>query len=130
MPAAESSIFLPAEHQAGLIAILLGETPVGDIAEFLALAVESGELDPIAFALQDAPSLALQELAHQRGLLWLNGVGCALDAAKVRFVVLKGIPLGERYYNPPYLLPYVDLDFLIDPDDFLAAHSAIAALGY
>lgn len=130
MPAAESAMFLPAEQEARLIAILRGAPPSGDLTQLRQSALFAGVAGPIALALGDSESLAIQELSHQRGLLWVTRIGRALDAASVPFLVLKGVPLGERYYNPPYLRTYSDLDFLIDPANFPAAHAAILALGY
>ena len=128
MSAAAPPQLIPAEQEARLIALLRGQFV--DAAGLAQLAPRSGVAGPVAHILGDSNTLAIQELAHERGLYWLRRIGQALDSANVPFLILKGIPLGERYYRPHYLRACGDLDVLIDPADFARADKAIRPCGY
>lgn len=129
MPIAEPK-FLPAEQEARLISLLRGQSAVGDPAELREAASRAGVAGAIARLSGDERTLAVQEMSHRRGLHWLRKVGTGLDAAGVRFVVLKGFPLSERLYEPGYLRHSGDLDVLIDPRDFSRAHAVALANGF
>lgn len=71
---------------------------------------------------------ALSEaVQHQEAL---SGVFNALEAAGVRFVLLKGLAIAHSVYPSPRCRPKGDLDLWIAPEDHETATSALAALGY
>lgn len=68
-----------------------------------------------------------------RGLRQLDAmkrVTAALDAAGIRSLVLKGLPLGQRVYRDPFVKSSIDIDLLVPGDDFDAAAGALRALGW
>ncbi len=59
----------------------------------------------------------------------LDGVLTACAAAGIPVIVLKGLALA-RLYPSPWLRPRSDLDLLIDPLHWPAAHRLLAGMGY
>jgi hypothetical protein len=53
-----------------------------------------------------------------------------LDAAGVCAVVLKGLPLAERYWGDAFLRPSVDVDLLVAKRDYDRARAALVAEGF
>jgi hypothetical protein len=54
----------------------------------------------------------------------------ALDAAAIRPILLKGVPLAYTLYDAPSLRPYEDVDALVRREDVDAIKQAMSALGY
>jgi hypothetical protein len=53
-----------------------------------------------------------------------------LDAAGIRTMALKGVPLALTIYAAPSLRPMADVDLLVDPDRAADAVAALAARGW
>jgi hypothetical protein len=60
----------------------------------------------------------------------IAGVLCAIAAAGVRAIVLKGTALAYTVYEAPMARPRLDTDLLIDGADAAAARAVLAARGY
>jgi hypothetical protein len=54
----------------------------------------------------------------------------ALDAANVRFLIVKGIPLSVQLYDDPCRRTADDIDVLVPPDQFWRADAALLQSGY
>ena len=68
-----------------------------------------------------------------RGLRQLDAmkrVTAALDAAGIRSLVLKGLPLGQRAYGDPFVKSAIDVDLLVPEDAFPAAADVLRTLGW
>jgi glycosyltransferase involved in cell wall biosynthesis len=74
-------------------------------------------------AYDDALRRELQVLAD------LRLVRDALDAAGVRWLVVKGPVISDRYYEAPGLRAYTDLDLVVPASSFAQAVSALGAAG-
>jgi hypothetical protein len=57
-------------------------------------------------------------------------ISAALSDAGVRHVPIKGMELLRTLYPDPGLRNLTDLDLLVDPGDFAAAHQALGGLGF
>jgi len=73
------------------------------------------------------PGERAQMLGRLQGLL---EIADALEAAGVRFIVLKGFPLSQKIYGNPFMRITGDLDLLIAPPWMRQAIAALAGLGY
>jgi hypothetical protein len=71
-----------------------------------------------------------QQLLHETRLLWLRRILARLEAASVRAVALKGPVFAERYYDPPYGRPSLDLDLALAPAQLDRAVRELERLGY
>jgi len=74
--------------------------------------------------------MATQLASHHRRLRELKTIADALDAEGIRFVVLKGPVLGERYLHPPFLKVSGDLDLLMDEANLRLAGRCLTAAGW
>ena len=71
-----------------------------------------------------------QQLHHETRLHWLRRILDRLEAASVRAVNLKGPVFAERYYEPPYARPSLDLDLALPPGEVDRAVRDLEKLGY
>ena len=53
-----------------------------------------------------------------------------LDARGVPWLILKGLPLGQRLYGDPFTKISIDIDLLVPPDGFADAGRALRDLGW
>lgn len=60
----------------------------------------------------------------------LAGMGQALDAAKVPWCVLKGVPLALRHYGDLAARQVGDIDILVDPDQVAVADTVVRECGW
>lgn len=86
---------------------------------------ELGALEPVLRA------------AHTRNALWalasmrhIAAVGQALDADRVPWCVLKGVPLALRHYGDLAARRVGDIDILVPPQYVRAADAALAGCGW
>jgi len=88
-----------------------------------------GDRLPVEQKLWRKEVAATQMVAHHRRLRQLQSIAEALDAEGIRFVVLKGPVLGERYFNPPFLKVCGDLDLLVDEANLERAGRCLEDIG-
>lgn len=74
--------------------------------------------------------VATQLASHHRRLHELKKIAEILNAEGIRFVILKGPVLGERYLNPPFLKVSGDLDLLVDEANLRRAIRCLIAKGW
>ncbi len=139
---AASSLDLHPEH--GSFLTELAESGL-DWARLLLLAEREGLTDLVLFNLlkpanrEWAPRIFLDSLARMRfeprastraqiesSLTVLR----ALQEARVKVIVLKGLPLALSYYPEPLARPMSDTDFLIREQDIGRAEAVFSRLGY
>jgi hypothetical protein len=77
----------------------------------------------------DARALAL-EMQHRASRDQLARIGGALTTARVPAIVLKGLSLAERFYDPPWSRPGTDVDLLVEPGNLADAERALRDSGY
>jgi hypothetical protein len=99
----------------------------------LSLAARRHGMEMLLLGSQDEPTarraLAL-ELQHQASREQLARIGDALDSARVDAIVLKGLSLAERFYDPAWSRPGTDVDLLVDPAALSTAERALESIGY
>jgi hypothetical protein len=68
-------------------------------------------------------------LKAMRQLKLLAAIASTCDAAGIRVMTLKGIPLSLHFYSNPFLREAFDLDLLVHPDDWPRCELLLAGLG-
>lgn len=68
---------------------------------------------------------------HDAGVRRLDFIWGVLEAAGIEAIVLKGVALARRHYNPPFVRKAsFDMDFAVRNREIEAAAKALAAHGY
>lgn len=70
------------------------------------------------------------QLRGQQQLEHLGAVLAALEAARVRAVVLKGLPLGRRLYGDPFVRCSADVDLFVPAAERARAAAELRELGW
>lgn len=60
----------------------------------------------------------------------LRSIAGRLDHAGIRWCVMKGPAIAERFFDPPAARPYSDLDIIVPPDRRQQAAEALSPLGF
>lgn len=118
-----------AEARRDLVRILTGEAAGPCGKELWAAALEEQVAATVAMKVAgpvDEAWAVEQQLQHEARLYWLRKI---LDRLP-EVVNLKGPVFGERYYQPPYGRPSLDLDLALAPGDVPAAVRELEKLGY
>jgi hypothetical protein len=82
--------------------------------------------DPVAALARD---LALR-MQHEARLREVLALGAALAAKDVPCLLLKGVGLAERLYNPPCMRGSTDIDLLVAPADLSRTLAVVDHAGY
>ena len=69
-------------------------------------------------------------LRGMRRLAAMRRAADGLDARGVPWLILKGLPLGQRLYGDPFTKISIDIDLLVPPEGFAAAARALRDLGW
>ncbi len=80
-----------------------------------------------------APLLAAQATNASRALTSVAHIvatGAAFDAARIRWCVLKGVPMALRHYGDLAARQVGDIDILVAPGDTTAADTALRQVGW
>ncbi len=102
-------------------------------AEVVRVAREHG----VESLLMDAPGKRPQsqrdlamDLAHLALHAEVVRVGDAFATASVDAILLKGLSIAQRFYDPPWSRPCTDVDLLVAPHALTRAEGVLTALGY